>query len=120
MPAAVTPDGVSTLATAIGKCGSVYGARWRRAWRSSNQSVFIVTGSVALEQRHDRVERLVHALALRAGLDAHHVGVGHERARARSPSMARPRVMWSSWTKRLATSSGWWYGRLVTPEPSMM
>ena len=28
--------------------------------------------------------------------------------------------MWSSWTKRLATSSGWWYGRLVTPEPSLM
>src|SRR2546427_11061717 len=34
--------------------------------------------------------------------------------------MARPRVMWSSWTKRFATMSGWWYGRLVTPEPSMM
>ena len=34
---------------------------------------------VALEQGHDRVERLVHALALRAGLDAHHVGVRHER-----------------------------------------
>ena len=33
------------LATAIGKCGSVYGARCRRASRSSNQSVFIVTGS---------------------------------------------------------------------------
>jgi hypothetical protein len=44
-PAATTPDGVITLATAIGKCGSVYGARCRRACRSSNQSVFIVTGS---------------------------------------------------------------------------
>jgi hypothetical protein len=36
------------------------------------------------------------------------------------PSMARPRVMWSSWTKRFATIRGWWYGRLVTPEPSLM
>ena len=44
-PAATTPDGVITLATAIGKQGSVYGARCRRAWRSSNQSVFMVTGS---------------------------------------------------------------------------
>src|SRR5207245_2082822 len=33
------------LGPGIGKCGSVYGARGRRAWRSSNQSVFIVTGS---------------------------------------------------------------------------
>ncbi len=34
--------------------------------------------------------------------------------------MTRPRVMWSSCTKRLATISGWWYGRLVTPEPRRM
>ena len=37
--------------------------------------------SVALEQRHDGGERLVHALALRHRLDAHHVRVGDERAR---------------------------------------
>ncbi len=42
------------------------------------------------------------------------------RAPGPMPSMARPRVMWSSCTKRWATMSGWWYGRLVTPEPSMM
>src|SRR5262249_12932717 len=45
LPAATTPEGVRTLATAIGKCGSVYGARCRRVSLSSNQSVFMLTGS---------------------------------------------------------------------------
>jgi len=45
LPAVMTPAGVIVLATAIGKCGSVYGARCSRASRRSNQSVFMVTGS---------------------------------------------------------------------------
>ncbi len=36
------------------------------------------------------------------------------------PNMARPRVMWSSWTIRWATLKGWWYGRLTTPVPRRM
>ena len=44
-PAVCTPNGVMVLAMAIGKCGSVYGARCSRASRRSNQSVFMVTGS---------------------------------------------------------------------------
>ena len=51
MPAATMPKGVMVLATAMGKCGSVYGARCSRASRSSNQSVFIVTGSSHLRSR---------------------------------------------------------------------
>jgi hypothetical protein len=35
---------------------------------------------LAAQQRHDGVERLVHARALGHGLDPHHVGVGNERA----------------------------------------
>ena len=34
--------------------------------------------------------------------------------------MARPLVMWSSWTMRWATLNGWWYGSETTPVPSMM
>ena len=36
------------------------------------------------------------------------------------PNIARPFDMWSSCTMRWATLNGWWYGRLVTPVPSMM
>lgn len=39
---------------------------------------------------------------------------------APTPSWKRPRVMWSSCTAREATMNGWWYGRLVTPVPSLM
>ena len=46
---------------------------------------------LAAEQRHDRLERLVHAPALRRGLDAEHVGVGHERARAAAEHRAAAR-----------------------------
>ena len=60
----------------------MYGARCSRASRSSNQSVFIVTGSSHWSSAHDGVERLVHARALGDRLDAQHVGVGHQRARA--------------------------------------
>jgi hypothetical protein len=45
LPAAIMPDGVMVLATAMSKRGSDQGARCRRASRSSNQSVFFVTGS---------------------------------------------------------------------------
>ena len=34
------------------------------------------------------------------------------------PSMARPRVRWSSSTNRSASISGWWYGSEFTPLPS--
>ena len=44
-PAAWAPAGVVTLATAIGKPPLVQGRRCSRASRSSNQSVFMVTGS---------------------------------------------------------------------------
>ena len=36
------------------------------------------------------------------------------------PNIARPFVMWSSWTMRCATLNGWWYGSETTPVPSMM
>ena len=39
------PNGVMVLATAMGKRGTVYGARCSRASRISNQSVRMVTGS---------------------------------------------------------------------------
>ena len=45
------PNGVIVLATAISKCGSVYGARCSRASRISNQSVFMVTGSSHFSSR---------------------------------------------------------------------
>jgi len=51
LPAAIMAAGVCVEATAILKCGSVYGARCRRASRISNQSVFIVTGSSHLRRR---------------------------------------------------------------------
>ena len=45
---------------------------------------------LALEELHDGVERLVHPRALRDRLDAEHVGVGHQRARARSRAWRGP------------------------------
>ncbi len=106
MPAAVTPDGVSTLATEMGKCGYVYGARWSRAWFSSNQSVFIVTGPshwssamIASSDSSMRWRCVLGSMPIMYASDTSAPGP--------HPSMARPRVMWSSWTKRLATSSGW-------------
>jgi hypothetical protein len=45
------PEGVIVLAQAIGKCGYEYGARCRRASLSSNQSVFMVTGSLHSSSR---------------------------------------------------------------------
>ena len=86
LPAAVTPDGVMHAR---------HGDREMRVGVGREVQPRLVQLEpvglhrdrlVALEQRHDGVERLVHALALGAGLDAHHVGVGHERARARSPA----------------------------------
>ena len=50
------------LATAIGKCGSEYGA-------------------VAAQQGHDGVQRFIHAAALGGRVDAQHIGVRHQRAR---------------------------------------
>ena len=37
-------------------------------------------GSVAAQQRHDRLQRLVHATPLGGRVDAQHVGVRHQRA----------------------------------------
>jgi len=37
---------------------------------------------LAFQQRHDGGERLLHAVALGRGIDAHHVGVRRQRARA--------------------------------------
>ena len=37
-PASTMPEGDCTAATAIGKCGRVYGLRWARASFSVNQS----------------------------------------------------------------------------------
>ena len=37
-----------------------------------------------------------------------------------TPSMNRPRVMWSSCTARSATMYGLWYATLITPVPSLM
>src|SRR2546427_3101069 len=118
-PAAITPDGVITLATAIGKWGSVYGVRCSRAWRISNQSVLSVTGSapsrssmIASSASSIRGRWVTGSIPIMYASDTSAPGP--------QPSMARPRVMWSSWTKRWATRKGWWYGRLVTPEPSMM
>ncbi len=34
-----------------------------------------------------------------------------------TPNIARPLVMWSSWTIRSASMNGWWYGSELTPVP---
>jgi len=57
---------------------------------------------LAPQELHDGLERLLHPRPLCHGLDAQHVRVDTS-APGPQPSMARPRVMWSSWTKRWAT-----------------
>ena len=66
----------------MSKHGSLYGASCRRASRS-DEPVGLHRDGLAAEQRHDRVERLLHARPLRVGGDAEHVRVGRELARAR-------------------------------------
>ena len=77
VPAALAPVGEIDAATATSMFGSLYGFNCRRASCRVNQSVCLRHG-LAAEQRHDRVERLVHARALHVGGDAEHVRVGGE------------------------------------------
>ena len=79
LPAALAPVGEIDAATATSRFGSLYGFSCRRASCSVNQSVSHRDG-LAAQQRHDRVERLVHARPLRVGGDAEHVRVGRELA----------------------------------------
>ena len=70
---------------------------------------------VARKQPHDGVHRLLHARPLRRPARCPACRRPTVSAPGPQPSIARPRVMWSSCTKRCATMNGWWYGRLVTP-----
>ena len=100
------PNGVIVLATAISKCGSVYGARCSRASRISNQSVFIVTGSSHFSSR--MIASIASSMRGRCVLGSMpSMYASDVSAPGPQPIIARPRVMWSSCTKRCATMNGW-------------
>jgi hypothetical protein len=78
--AAIAPDGVVEEATEIGNRGWLQGAKWRRASRSSNQSVFIVTGpsqasSATMAARLSSIRRRWSFASMPIM-----VGVAHQRA----------------------------------------
>ena len=83
LPAALAPVGEIDAATATSRFGSLYGLQLQ-ARVLQREPVGLRRDGLAAEQRHDHVERLVHARALHVGGDAEHVRVGRELARARS------------------------------------
>ena len=104
-PAAVMPNGVIVLATAIGKHGSVYGAKCNRAFFSSNQSVFFVTGSSHFKSStivsSDSTILFLCVTGSMASIYASDVS-----APGPQPSIVLPLVMWSSCTNLCATING--------------
>ena len=80
LPAMRGPDGEAIAATAISR------SEYRGSWRLGAAQVEPVgphgEGLVAAQQVHDGVHALVQHAALLGGLDADHVGVGRQGARA--------------------------------------
>jgi hypothetical protein len=76
------PDGVMVLAQAIGKVRIGIGREMQPRLLELEPVGLHGDRLLALQQRHDGGERLLHAVALGRGIDAHHVGVGRQRARA--------------------------------------
>ena len=89
-PAVRGPDGDTEAATAISRCGRLYGASCSLASRSSNQSVFIVTTSPR-SSGMIASQRLAHHVALPARIDAEHHRVGRQQARADAEHRAAAR-----------------------------
>ena len=90
LPAALAPVGEIDAATATSMFGSLYGFSCRRA-SCEREPVGLHRDRLAAQQRHDRVERLVHARPLRVGGDAEHVRVGGELARTAAEHRAAAR-----------------------------
>ena len=115
-PAMLGPNGDSIAVNAISIVGWVYGWTWSAASLSSNQSVFIVSGSSLV--RRWWIAPQLSTMRLRVsdqGTPSMWASVGSEPGP--TPSMKRPWERWSSITARSATWNGWWYGSEATPVP---
>ena len=82
MPAATTPAGVRVLATAMGKCGSVYGRQMQARLAQLEPVGLHGDRLVTAQQGHDCGQRFIHARPLSDWFDAEHVGVGGQGAGA--------------------------------------
>ena len=115
LPASCMPDGEIDDAVAIGM-SSCTGRICSWASRSVNQSDSYVKRSSPRSRRMITPSASSWRSRWRIG-SMPWVRASDGRAPGPEPNIARPLVMWSSWTIRWATLNGWWYGRLTTPVP---
>jgi len=101
----VAPVGETWLATAISTEGRDQGVIWRRALFSSNQSVFFVTVSPRSSGTITSSASSIMSRCFSGLMPIMTASDGSEPGP--TPSMTRPRVMWSSWLMRSASISGW-------------
>jgi hypothetical protein len=106
LPAARAPAGDICDATHISMWGRVYGASWRRASRSSNQSLLCVTVSPRSSGASTPIASSIMSRCFSTSMPIMKASLGS--APGPMPKIARPRVMWSSWLMRSASISGWW------------
>ncbi len=118
MPAAFAPVGEIDAATATSMPGSLYGLSCRRASWRLNQSVRRVTVSPRKSAMITSSASSMRGRCMSAGMPS--MCASEVSCPGPQPSMARPRVRWSSSTKRSASIRGLWYGREFTPLPRRM
>ena len=68
LPAVRGPDGDTDAATAISRCGRVYGASWSFASRSSNHDVFLVTISPRMRRMITSSDSVIMSRWLRGSM----------------------------------------------------
>ena len=118
LPASVMPDGLSIEATAAG-ISSWSGRIWSWASLRVNQSLsWLNLGSPRRRRVMTPMASSWRSRWVTGSMP--NVWASDGRAPGPDPKITRPRVMWSSWTRRCATLKGWWYGREITPVPSRM
>ena len=111
------PDGLIWEATAHG-ISSCRGRSCSAASWSVNQSDWWVTRS---PWNRRRMTPMASSCRSRNSIGSiASVWASDASAPGPEPKMARPPVMWSSWTMRWATLNGWWYGSDTTPVASLM
>ena len=108
LPAPRGPVGEKDAATATSKHGSLYGFSCRRASWSVNPSVCMVTVSPRSRRMIASRHCSMRGRCSSAGIPS--MCASDVSWPGPQPSIARPRVRWSSSTMRSASINGWWYG----------
>ena len=111
LPAAFAPVGEIDAATATSMFGSLYGFNCRRASCSVNQSVCFVTVSPRKSAMITSSASSMRGRCVSAGMPS--MCASDVSCPGPQPSIARPRVRWSSSTKRSASINGLVIGERV-------